>query len=104
MIRTFDEITKEREKVVESISLLIAESAEIQDIVANLRQEVKTKTDEYKERFYNLNAIRHRLAVLYGIKQTLDYLMNYDSRLDTGANYIIKTSSNTAIRKDLTKD
>ena len=83
MIRTLNDILQKRTELTESIRLLELKMHSVRDEIANLRAKGESAVELYKE----VNAIIHSLTRLRGAKETLDYMVNYDSNLNTDAVY-----------------
>lgn len=84
MIRTLNEVVEKRAEVAKSIYKLEREMHVIRDEITDLKARGENALELYKKS----NAIMNGLTRLRGIKEALDYMVNYDSNLDTEAFYI----------------
>ena len=84
MIRTLNEVLAEREKVINSIKALETERNRLRSEIDRKKEVGENSLNEWK----HINSIMISLTRLQGIKQALDYMVNYDSFLDTRASYI----------------
>lgn len=89
MIRTLNEVISRRDELERSIDKMEREMTAI-------RVEIKIKSEsgeDVKELYKRSSAVMYSLTRLRGIKEGLDYLVNYDSYLNTDAIYRINSET-----------
>lgn len=91
MIRTLDEVISKRAEISKSIDKLNAENYNLRTQSIELSKNPANKEvlhSIYKRR----TAIEYKLQTLRGMKQALDFMINYDSEINAEPTYIAEST------------